>query len=310
MEKNSNNLFRNCIIRMIINNKLDDIELDEQTLIFLAAQKILKIFDSESELMQAIASNLIEVAFLDTFKVLNLKNRESNLNFEEMQIYNTICSIQSNEELENAVLTIDDFLTDMLNYTLKFNRLNILRKIKSIKSLSSAQYAFLNFNFNLFANDLDEYGDNAINVDTIVNYYKEEMQRYENTMYNNGAISANLNEEIIGFLKNLAGIDFDSFNELMENIIINDYKWGKYLIDHKLSIDSIDIEDFKEKSEMYEMNSIDSLILEEVLCDDYYLNSLVDGLILTKADNLYVDPEIINEDIVNEYYVKMLKHKK
>ena len=76
MEKNSNNLFRNCIIRMIINNKLDDIELDEQTLIFLAAQKILKIFDSESELMQAIASNLIEVAFLDTFKVLNLKNRK------------------------------------------------------------------------------------------------------------------------------------------------------------------------------------------------------------------------------------------
>ena len=129
-------------------------------------------------------------------------------------------------------------------------------------------------------------------------------------MYNAGAISTNLNEEIIGFLKNLAGIDFDSFNELMENIIINDYKWGKYLIDHKLSIDSVDIEDFKEKSEMYEMNSIDSLILEEVLCDDYYLNSLVDGLILTKADNLYVDPEIINEDIVNEYYVKMLKHKK
>lgn len=39
MEKNSNNLFRNCIIRMIINNKLDDIELDEQTLIFLTAQK-------------------------------------------------------------------------------------------------------------------------------------------------------------------------------------------------------------------------------------------------------------------------------
>ena len=198
----------------------------------------------------------------------------------------------------------------MLNYTLEFNRLNTLRKIKSIKSLSSAQYAFLNFNFNLFANDLDEYGDNAINVDTIINYYKEEMQRYENTMYNAGAISTNLNEEIIGFLKNLAGIDFDSFNELMENIIINDYKWGKYLIDHKLSIDSVDIEDFKEKSEMYEMNSIDSLILEEVLCDDYYLNSLVDGLILTKADNLYVNPEIINEDIVNEYYVKMLKHKK
>lgn len=310
MEKNSNNLFRNCIIRMIINNNLEDIELDEQTLIFLAAQKILKIFDSKSEIMQAMAANLIEVAFLDTFKVLNLKNRESNLNYEELQIYNTICSIQSNEDLENAILTIDDLLADLLNYTLEFNRLNILRKIKTIKSLSSAQHVVLNCNFNLFTNDLDEYGDNAINIDTIVNYYKEEMQRYENTMYNIGAISANLNEEIMGFLKNLAGIDFDSFNELMETMIINDYKWGKYLIDHKLSIDSIDIEDFKEKAEMYEMNSIDSLILEEVLCDDYYLNSLVDGLILTKADNLYVNPEIINEDIVNEYYVKMLKHKK
>lgn len=61
---------------------------------------------------------------------------------------------------------------------------------------------------------------------------------------------------------------------------------------------------------MYENNSLDSLILEEVLIDDYYLNTLIDGVILTKGDNLYLDKSIINEQMVDDYYTKNLKPQK
>lgn len=61
---------------------------------------------------------------------------------------------------------------------------------------------------------------------------------------------------------------------------------------------------------MYENNSLDSLILEEVLIDDYYLSALIDGIILTKCDNLYLNENIINEQMVDDYYTKNLKLKK
>lgn len=206
-------------------------------------------------------------------------------------------------------MTIDDFFEALLNYVLEFYRYNILRKIKTIKSLTSAQCASLLYNFKLFDNDFMEY-DSLVNLNTLVDYYKKEMKVYEMTPIDAGAISANLSEEIIGFIKSLAGMDFDSFETLMEEIIQTDYKWSKYIVDKKNFNNVVDIGDFEEKVEMYENNSLDSLILEEVLIDDYYLNALVDGIILTKGDNLYLDKNIINEEMVNDYYTKNLKPKK
>ena len=246
---------------------------------------------------------------MDAYKVLNLKNRESNLTYEEIEIYNRISSILNFQELENAVLSIDTFLENLLKYVLEFYRYNILRKIKTVKALTSAQCASLLYNFKLFDNDFIEY-DSLVNLNTLIDYYKKEKKIYEMTPIDTGAISANLSEEIIGFIKSLAGMDFDSFETLMEEIIQTDYKWSKYIVDKKSFNNIIDIGDFEEKVEMYENNSLDSLILKKVLIGDYYLNALIDGIILTKCDNLYLDENIINEQMVDEYYTKNLKLKK
>ena len=181
--------------------------------------------------------------------------------------------------------------------------------MKTIKALTSAQCASLLYNFKLFDNDFMEY-DSLVNLNTLIDYYKKEMKIYEMTPIDTGAISANLSEEIIGFIKSLAGMDFDSFETLMEEIIKTDYKWSKYIVDKKNFNNVVDIGDFEEKVEMYENNSLDSLILEEVLIDDYYLNTLIDGVILTKGDNLYLDKSIINEQMVDDYYTKNLKPQK
>lgn len=306
----SNDAFRNMIFKIIISNAVSgenaNLELDEKTHVYFATQKLLEMYNSENMILENIFNGILETCFLDTIKVLNLKNRESRLEYDEIEIYNRICSIGNFEELENAIFTMDNLFEDLLNYTLEFYRYNIFRKIKAVKSLSASQSAMLLYNFKLFENDYEEYSNN-LNLNTILNYYKKEMKVYEMTPMDTGAISANLSEEITGFIKNLAGIDFDSFETLMEEIIKTDYKWSKYIVDSKMFNNIVDIGDFEEKIDMFENNSIDSLIVEELLTDDYYLNSLIDGIILTKCDNLYVSEDLLNEDIVNDYYTKTLK---
>ena len=305
----SNDVIRNFILKMIFNDGVKNIEVDENFHIYLVSQEILEMYNSDIKLLQNIANGIFEIAYLDAYKVLNLKNRESHLTYEEIEIYNKISSILNFQELENAVLSIDTFLEDLLKYVLEFYRYNILRKIKTVKALTSAQCASLLYNFKLFDNDFMEY-ESLVNLNTLIDYYKKEMKVYEMTPIDTGAISANLSEEIIGFIKSLAGMDFDAFETLMEEIIQTDYKWSKYLVDKKIFNNIIDIGDFEEKVEMYENNSLDSLILEEVLIDDYYLSALIDGIILTKCDNLYLDKNIINEQMVDDYYTKNLKLKK
>lgn len=305
----SNDVIRNFILKMIFKDGVKNIEVDENFHIYLVSQEILEMYNSDIKLLQNIANGIFEIAYLDAYKVLNLKNRESNLTYEEIEIYNKISSILNFQELENAVLSIDTFLEDLLKYVLEFYRYNILRKIKTVKALTSAQCASLLYNFKLFDNDFMEY-ESLVNLNTLIDYYKKEMKVYEMTPIDTGAISANLSEEIIGFIKSLAGMDFDTFETLMEEIIQTDYKWSKYLVDKKIFNNIIDIGDFEEKVEMYENNSLDSLIFEEVLIDDYYLSALIDGIILTKCDNLYLDENIINEQMVDDYYTKNLKLKK
>lgn len=305
----SNDVIRNFILKMIFNDGVKNIEVDENFHIYLVSQEILEMYNSDIKLLQNIANGIFEIAYLDAYKVLNLKNRESNLTYEEIEIYNKISSILNFQELENAVLSIDTFLEDLLKYVLEFYRYNILRKIKTVKALTSAQCASLLYNFKLFDNDFMEY-ESLVNLNTLIDYYKKEMKVYEMTPIDTGAISANLSKEIIGFIKSLAGMDFDTFETLMEEIIQTDYKWSKYLVDKKIFNNIIDIGDFEEKVEMYENNSLDSLILKKVLIGDYYLNALIDGIILTKCDNLYLDENIINEQMVDEYYTKNLKLKK
>lgn len=305
----SNDVIRNFILKMIFNDGVKNIEVDENFHIYLVSQEILEMYNSDIKLLQNIANGIFEIAYLDAYKVLNLKNRESNLTYDEIEIYNKISSILNFQELENAVLSIDTFLEDLLKYVLEFYRYNILRKIKTVKALTSAQCASLLYNFKLFDNDFMEY-ESLVNLNTLIDYYKKEMKVYEMTPIDTGAISANLSKEIIGFIKSLAGMDFDTFETLMEEIIQTDYKWSKYLVDKKIFNNIIDIGDFEEKVEMYENNSLDSLILEKVLIGDYYLSALIDGIILTKCDNLYLDENIINEQMVDDYYTKNLKLKK
>lgn len=310
----SNDIFRATILKVIFSNAisnydLEETEVDEKTHLYFAAEKLMQMYNSESVILKNIFNGILETSFIDAYKVLNLKNRESTLSYDETQIYNKICSIIDFEDLENAVMTIDDFFEVLLNYALEFYRYNILRKMKTIKALSSAQCAWLLYRFKLFDNDYKEYGE-TINLDILLDYYKKEMKSYEMIPIDTGAISANLSEEIIGFIKSLAGMDFDAFKTLMEEIIQTDYKWSKYIVDKKSFNNIIDIGDFEEKVEMYENNSLDSLILEEVLIDDYYLSALIDGIILTKCDNLYLNENIINEQMVDDYYTKNLKLKK
>lgn len=123
-----------------------------------------------------------------------------------------------------------------------------------------------------------------------------------------GQRASNVIQEIIGFIRMLCGNDKDEFESLMQKIIFLDYKWNKYIIEHKYTYNSIDMFNIQVRKDKFEDNPVDVLI-EESLLDSEYFEELIDSLILIKCDNIYVDDELINQEMVDDYYKKSLNKK-
>lgn len=71
----SNDVIRNFILKMIFNDGVKNIEVDESFHIYLVSQEIIEMYNSDIKLLQNIANGIFEVAYLDAYKVLNLKNK-------------------------------------------------------------------------------------------------------------------------------------------------------------------------------------------------------------------------------------------
>lgn len=309
MEKTlSNDIFRIFIINSILNNNVCDISLDEGTYLYFVAQKLEKMNESGNDAFVSLYNGVITTAYLDAFKILNAKQRDSSIDFEEKKLYDLLASFDCFECLENALFSNFYLLEELLKYSLEFYRYNTLKKISTMKKLSDVQKNSLKDNFELFKNDLDEYDfKEKFPLEVLTDYYNEEIQKCENSsgIIDIGAASEDLIEEIIGFLKTMVGNDNATFEEIMEDIILLDYKWSKFIVDNKLIIDTVNIDDCYKKIELFENNNITILIAEEVLYVDYYFYILIESLILIKCKKLYIDENIINEEIVDEYYDKI-----
>lgn len=312
MKKISNDEFRKFILKSILFNNKIDTNLDERTHLYFVSKKLEKMKESNNDLFFSIYNGVITTVFLDTFKILNAKLKESTITYEEKRSYDIVASISSFEDFENALFSDVFLLEELLKYSLDFYRLNDLRKITIIKKMSEAQKYFLETKFELFKNDLEEYDNKEkFSMHVLTDYYESEIKKVSNSVIvDYGALSEDLLEEIEGFVLMLAGYDADSFEELMADIILLDYKWSKYLIDKKFNIETIYLEESKERISMVENNNIISLIKNEVLYNDYYLKCLIDSLISIKCENLCLDKNIINEDMVENYYQNMIKKRK
>lgn len=314
MEKLSNDTFRNYILKSIIfNNEIIDVDVNEDVHYYLFAQKLNEYRESDDLAIYFLYVSIITVAFLDTYKLLNTKLNEGRLTSDEEVIYDHIAYITSIEELQIKIDENEGLLEHLINRCVEFIRMNDLRKITTIKKLSEGQKHNLRCDFKLFENDLEQYDyREKMPVEILTKYYAEEMDKTltEHGIIDPGNRSSNLMTEIMGFIKMLAGYDYETFEELMQDIIVLDYKWNKYIIDKGYSLDTILMDEIQGRLDMYEENSIDTLI-QEIFYDSYYFQSLIDSMILIKCDNMYVDENLLSEEMVEDYYMKhVIKSKK
>lgn len=314
MEKLSNDTFRNYILKSIIfNNEIIDADVNEDVHYYLFAQKLNEYRESDDLAIYFLYVSIITVAFLDTYKLLNTKLNEGRLTSDEEVIYDHIAYITSIEELQIKIDENEGLLEHLINRCVEFIRMNDLRKITTIKKLSEGQKHNLRYDFELFENDLEQYDyREKMPVEILTKYYAEEMDKTltEHGIIDPGNRSSNLMTEIMGFIKMLAGYDYETFEELMQDIIVLDYKWNKYIIDKGYSLDTILMDEIQGRLDMYEENSIDTLI-QEIFYDSYYFQSLIDSMILIKCDNMYVDENLLSEEMVEDYYMKhVIKSKK
>lgn len=313
MEKTklSNGCFRNSMLKSIISDDIGQVnEVDEGTLIYSYSKKLEQLKES-NDFGYAIYQSIITVAFLDAYKILNSKLRDSSISYLELTLYNKIRKVTCIEDLEELIENDIFLLEELLKYSLAFLRMNEFQKIISIKKMDNNLKYYLKVSFPLFVNDVEEYGyEKDIPIELMTNYYTEEMNKAEsNEKIDPYEKSNELFEQVEGFIKNIMGNDYANFISLMEEIITMDYKWSKYVVDKKYKSDAFETEELLERIEMYEDFSMQELV-DEASTDSYYFEKLVDSMLLIKAYNMYFDEEVLNEEIVEEYFEKLIAKKR
>lgn len=303
-EKISNTIFRKFVLKSIFNieNKDEDIELDEGSYLWFVSQKLERLKEL-NDICLSIYNAIVTTVFLDAYKILNAKVQESTISFDEKRFYDLIASILNFDSLENALFSHATLLEELLKYSLEFYRSSILRKITVMKKLTEGQKQCLKTGFSLFENDIEEY-ENHFSLETLINYYQEEIKKYEEAeidINDFGTLTEDLLEEISGFIKMLAGYDPTSFEEFMEELLETDYKWSKYIIDHSFKIQGIDLEESEQRVKLFENFKIKDLIYDGILYNDDYLKSTLNFILEVKSN------KIIKEEIIEEYYDRIRK---
>ena len=307
MEKNklTNNSFRNMMLKSIISDDIGQInEVDEGCLIHSFSKKLEQMKNS-NDLFYGLYQGMITVAFLDTYKVLNAKLRDSNIGYLELQLYNKIREVDCIEDLEDLIESDTFIIEELLKYSLEFLRMNIFNKIISIKKLANNQKYSLRCTFPLFELDIEQYGfSKGVPMEIITDYYIAEKNKAEGNDKIEPAVKENqLVEEIEGFIKNLMANDYPSYASLMEEIITLDYRWSKYIIDKKYKLEAFDIDELNERVENFEDYTLHQLV-EEASTEEYYFEKLIDSMLCIKYNNMYFDKDVLNEDIIEEYFRK------
>lgn len=303
-EKISNTIFRKFVLKTIFNieNKDEDLELDEGSYLWFVSQKLERLKEL-NDVCLSIYNAIVTTVFLDAYKILNAKVQESTISFDEKRFYDLIASILNFDSLENALFSHSTLLEELLKYSLEFYRSSILRKITVMKKLTEGQKQCLKTGFSLFENDIEEY-ENHFSLETLINYYQEEIKKYEEAeidINDFGTLTEDLLEEISGFIKMLAGYAPASFEAFMEELLETDYKWSKYIIDHSFKIQGIDLEENEQRVKLFENFKIKDLIYDGILYNDDYLKSTLNFILEVKSN------KIIKEEIIEEYYDRIRK---
>ena len=331
MATNSAQLCRDFMLKSILldNTLMDVSELDDETRVYVFSQRIKKMLDADNIYLNSIATTSIASAFLDAYKLLNYK-------MNTMQADDTV---RKQFMLLDHIYTMDDLfalidndnelgdsyiLEDIYSYQLEFIRQNDLLKIIQYKMLSACQKdrmldATMMYDkendpehckneSSVCIDDIKECDSNSISIeDAMINYYKkreEEIQAREQMEITEDE-SHQIVQELFGFLKLLATYDYATFSDFIEYAAFKDYKWNKYILEHKFTGDYFDPIEMAEAMEFYELFKGNDELVEVYSNEPDYLYDLINSFIEIKCYNKYIDENVVNDEVVDDYYYEV-----
>lgn len=232
--------------------------------------------------------NVIQLLYLDSYKLLTYKNKVGILSDEDLLYTNNIINIESMDELTSELSAEIDLFSRMIKECYNYSKLNSFSKTIIIKSLSNDENQYLSKYFRLHFFDLISY-NKKINIDDIINFMSEIIIYQEKNigeiLYNNNV------KTLLGFLEVLYKYDTDNTIDLLLNMARIDYSAckhiSKYIIDD-IVLDHIDY---------YENYSFDDII-NRLINDTVFLNDVIFMFIALYFDRKYESVNL-SEDIFN-----------
>lgn len=251
---------------------------------------------------QVFISYLLNVAYLDAYKMYSYRQKECVSTDREEDFYGELYDIENYENLFTKVSDDPVFLEKILSSTYEFNSLPSLGKNLIIKALYPNENDWLLENYPLHQQDLDSYKI-PITKDMLIDFIKEKQQ------YQHYVMSIDFPEAIIcsltGFLQNLKKLDEENALDLLAEIAKNDYCSSKYLVskinkNNEILIDHIDIyENYSSDEILYNLCNNQEFLKDALwMLYNTYISHEFDGTSLTPTIISCIKKEDIDKKLI------------
>lgn len=300
----------NIKVREIIENWVEignQLGVDAHTLLSAHIPNIYNFFQEPEN--SVISMYLLEVAYLDAYKMYSHKQKECLNNDLDENVFGFLIDIESLDDLVELIYNDPIFFEKILYASFEFANLSYLGKSLIMKSLTEDENYHLQDLFPVHNQDIATY-DTPIGIETIIKYIYDKNEYQHNIMgiEFKGGIIAN----VLGYIENLIKLDYENAISLILDIGKIDYATSKYLLkeislskqataeDKNLLIDHIDLYENYKTADI-----IAKLFNDQDFLKDAIWN-LADAYVYNESFGLELTPELIESKEATEVAKKLV----
>lgn len=250
--------------------------------------------------MYVFKNLILNVIYLDSYKILSYKQKEGTITEEEEFLFLDLINIESEYDLISEVSADPDFLKKLIKYSYEFSQYDSLTRILLVKSLSLNEHEDLLHKTELHQEDINEY-NLKITLETIKQAYLEKKER--NNDFNKGILMS-----LQGFIKNLVKLNYKSALDLLLEISKIDYLTANYLKKNDIQEEYI-----LDHVEFYEKEKIDTIIYRYLFDQDFLKDSIwlaLSSLVEEQYNTIPISINLITQEKNEKVLKKIDKLKK
>ena len=304
----------NAKVREIVENWVEtgnNAGIDSKKFIDILIPFIGDFFNEDTDNLsnKIITTYLLEVAFLDAYKMYSYRQKECLKSDYDEEIFAILNDIEDFEDLFKTVCEDQDFFAAIILAVYDFASLDYLGKSRIMKSLSEEENGYLTDMFPINEQDVITY-NKKVDLSTIINYINER------TIYQNkiesmdfpGGILAN----VLGYVRNLIVLDYSNAISLLGEIGQVDYAVSKFIIT-KDSLEEEDKESILEHIDLYENYPLDEILARLITDQDFLKDAIwmvASGIVYNYFDGIEIDKAALKTEDIEKVTKKFVLNDK